>query len=644
MDTNRNVLVVAAVFFLYAVTATATVVQETDPCTMPPPVAQDDPDGFEKTFDMEADKAIAEGFDLFEMMFGKEVRAAIRYDPAALHRVGIALWQWTTCGRDESVPESLRNRDGDKGIRVDSESFSVKRPMNVTALALLSAAAAAGNKSSQAVLWHAYGALQADGGLTHLSKIGAGKLFQQAYFQDDPDAQYHLGRRYNRWWDKLGSYGPSELEPLAQFWWERAAQRGHSDAQAWLGRTLVGLERLNPPRLPLHVLFGWGKLHPAPSAGANKRLVTKGWKWIEQAASQGSPHALFDLGIRLIHPEIDDGEMRVYNYAGMAYDSDEAVNDVQRGMDFLREAAAKAEGPEAPWYALDLANLLSWNAATASLDDLPPHERVSLEKSLSRIRELLEVDFHLSPPEVAQGQALARELFARISVNSEPSPKAESARQGTGILFAGGTVAVTSHHVVAGCSRVDVVGDSQERSAAVVGVDGGNDLVLLELDRSLRGGDAHLRPRAKVSVGERAVVASFPFTSGDGFTVTTGNISATRGPAGRTGLFQLTAPIQQGNSGGPVIGADGAILGVVVSKLDAIAVAAATGDLPQNVNYAVHGAVLRTFLDLNGVDYRTLARLGRRSDAELADEARRFTVLVTCTPDTQPSGTDVAVH
>ena len=157
---------------------------------------------------------------------------------------------------------------------------------------------------------------------------------------------------------------------------------------------------------------------------------------------------------------------------------------------------------------------------------------------------------------------------------------------------------------------------------------------------ALLGGDAPLRLRSKVSVGERAVVAGFPFTSGDGFTVTTGNISAIRGPAGRTGLFQFTAPIQQGNSGGPVIGADGAILGVVVSKLDAVAVAAATGDLPQNVNYAVHGAVLRTFLDLNGVDYRTLARLGRRSDAELADEARRFTVLVTCTPDTQPSGTD----
>ena len=225
--------------------------------------------------------------------------------------------------------------------------------------------------------------------------------------------------------------------------------------------------------------------------------------------------------------------------------------------------------------------------------------------------------------------------------DTERPSQTKTASQGTGILFAVGTAVVTSHQVVEGCPQVAVARDGQVRSAIVSGKDDGNDLALLELERPLRGGDAHLRPRSKISVGERAVVAGFPFTSGDGFTVTTGNISAIRGPAGRTGLFQLTAPVQQGNSGGPVIGADGAILGVVVSKLDAVAVAATTGDLPQNVNYdAIHGAVLRTFLDLNGVDYRALARSGQRSDAELADEARRFTVLVTCAPDTQPSGTD----
>ena len=284
-----------------------------------------------------------------------------------------------------------------------------------------------------------------------------------------------------------------------------------------------------------------------------------------------------------------------------------------------------------------------WNiAATASVspDDLPLFGRSRLADFLSFLQKNLEFDFGVSPSEAAQGQALARELYARMSARTDDPPHAQPARSGTGILFAAGTAVVTNHHVVEGCPQVAVARDRQVRSAIVSGKDDGNDLALLELERPLRGGDAHLRPRSKVSVGERAVVAGFPFTSGDGFTVTTGNISATRGPAGRTGLFQFTAPIQQGNSGGPVIGDDGAILGVVVSKLDAIAVAAATGDLPQNVNYAVHGAVLRTFLDLNGVDYRALARSGQRSDAELADEARRFTVLVICTPDTQPSGTD----
>ena len=826
---------------------------------MPAPVAQDDPDEFEKTFGMEAQKAVEEGFDLFDVRFSAQLSALDSRDPDAWHTVGMALYQWSICGRGESVPKSLR------------ESFPDGKLGSVPVLYVLLHAGWLGNETSRAVLWHAYGMLHGKDGVALLPAASAADLFQQAYFGEEPDAQYELGQRYEN--------GPPNLQPLALFWWSEAARNGNPDGQSRVGRILAELEN---PRLEgseeLAPLDEWNKLHPTPEAVAiehrldkarkalrdaegdefglmlqaqaegkgseaerqlaklresrsdederqiakareeyrnalveqmnvgkdrsrlkranRKRLHAEGWKWIEQAAAQGNPEALFALGAKLIAPHIDyeygknqaDEEeiyTQVSNYAGEPYDSEEAVNDVLRGIDHVRQAVARAVGRQRAEYALELAKLLSWNlaslkgrrlwpaffrwsvhglprldafdqlervrravydpkqalrwyryagthgdlpvlrdlsdsigsgskemieswrvkhqidnslhtdpddilflpiyydpreaarwvraaalnghvvaqmelgqlyadgegvpkdnvsmyawwsvAASGALDEL---ERWSYGEGMEWIREQLKADFHLSSAEVAQGQALARELFAQMSRNSRADASPDTPRQGSGILFGDGAVTVTNHHVVAGCSRVDVVRDGQERSAAVAGVDGGNDLVLLELDRTLRGGGAYLRLRPKVSVGERAVVAGFPFTSGDGFTVTTGNISATRGPAGRTGLFQFTAPIQQGNSGGPVIGDDGAILGVVVSKLDAIAVAAATGDLPQNVNYAVHGAVLRTFLDLNGVDYRALARSGQRSDAELADEARRFTVLVTCTSDTQPSGTD----
>ena len=51
--------------------------------------------------------------------------------------------------------------------------------------------------------------------------------------------------------------------------------------------------------------------------------------------------------------------------------------------------------------------------------------------------------------------------------------------------------------------------------------------------------------------------------------------------------LQISAPIQPGNSGGPLLDEYGNVAGVVVAKLRALAVAKATGDIPQNVNFAV---------------------------------------------------------
>jgi len=49
----------------------------------------------------------------------------------------------------------------------------------------------------------------------------------------------------------------------------------------------------------------------------------------------------------------------------------------------------------------------------------------------------------------------------------------------------------------------------------------------------------------------------------------------------------------------------GNVVGIVVSKLDALKTADVTGDLPQNVNFAIKGSIARSFLDANNVAYRT---------------------------------------
>jgi S1-C subfamily serine protease len=72
--------------------------------------------------------------------------------------------------------------------------------------------------------------------------------------------------------------------------------------------------------------------------------------------------------------------------------------------------------------------------------------------------------------------------------------------------------------------------------------------------------------------------------------------------AGDSRLLQISAPVQPGNSGGPLLDASANVIGVVVSKLDALRVAKATGDIPQNVNFALNANVLRAFLDANDVE------------------------------------------
>ena len=90
-----------------------------------------------------------------------------------------------------------------------------------------------------------------------------------------------------------------------------------------------------------------------------------------------------------------------------------------------------------------------------------------------------------------------------------------------------------------------------------------------------------------------------------GINVTKGIVSALAGPGDDRRIFQITAPVQPGNSGGPVLDASGNVVGVVVARLDAIKLARRTGRLPQNVNFAISEGTVRAFLDAHDVPYET---------------------------------------
>lgn len=61
--------------------------------------------------------------------------------------------------------------------------------------------------------------------------------------------------------------------------------------------------------------------------------------------------------------------------------------------------------------------------------------------------------------------------------------------------------------------------------------------------------------------------------------------------------FQVSVPVQPGNSGGPLFDMRGNVVGVIVAKLDAFVTLEHSGSLPENVNYAVKSSYLTSFLE-----------------------------------------------
>ncbi len=203
---------------------------------------------------------------------------------------------------------------------------------------------------------------------------------------------------------------------------------------------------------------------------------------------------------------------------------------------------------------------------------------------------------------------------------------------GTGFFISAQGHMLTNAHVAGDCQRIGVMLETGRVTAQLVRKDERNDLALIKVD--VRGAVPFVRFRAQPSIraGDDIVVSGFPLPTllQNGLNITTGNVSAMSGLGGNIALMQITAPVQPGNSGGPLLDLSGNLVGVVVSKLNAQRVAQATGDIPQNVNFAVQGAVARLFLDAGGQRYAEAPSQRDMKAADVADLSRSFTFQIEC--------------
>jgi S1-C subfamily serine protease len=212
---------------------------------------------------------------------------------------------------------------------------------------------------------------------------------------------------------------------------------------------------------------------------------------------------------------------------------------------------------------------------------LPWLDGTSLADSVRTFNDLLSINVDKSIPDNKK----------------EPSKSPQKISSGTG-FFINNYMLMTNQHVVDECESISV---KSHGLGTVLAEDRDNDLAIIQVGQPNL---YHLNlADSPVRLGDDLVVLGYPLQGvlAESINMTKGNVSSLAGINGATNLFQMTAPIQPGNSGGPVINDSGKVAGIATSTLNHAFAMERLNTLPQSVNFAIRHTVVRNFLQVYGV-------------------------------------------
>ena len=243
--------------------------------------------------------------------------------------------------------------------------------------------------------------------------------------------------------------------------------------------------------------------------------------------------------------------------------------------------------------------------------------------------------------EVAQALRLACARVAQLGPGNDKSGKKGEAAPakppvrsatGTGIVVTREGHVLTNEHVVRQCDALELMDDVNARyKATLKASDPAKDLALLTAE-TRSAAVAVFRKDPIPRLGESVTTVGYPLVAvlGTRPSVGFGHIASTVGVRGNPAQMQISVPVQRGASGGPVLDQSGHVIGVVVSKLDALKLAEKLGDLAQNVNFAVRGDTVRAFLEAQRVEFSVSDNATKLENTELARRGTEVTVRVRC--------------
>jgi uncharacterized protein len=450
------------------------------------------------------------------------------------------------------------------------------------------------------------------------------ELFEQASRERLPRAWWRLAQCHERGWGR-----PADKRQAAD-WYRRAAEAGFAYAQTAYGLALQRGDGVERDPVTGAGWFGRAALAGdsnaalalarAYEAGVGvERDTVRAAQWMQHAADRRNPAAQLGLAQWYLSGQlVERSPLYAYAWAQVAADSALRVGDAaladalsQRAAAVRRQAAGQLTGDQL----IDGQRMgREWRPQSLALQ-LPTGVAPPAGSSQSTSPGALP-----APP-----APVAAESGVAPAPPAAPRPRSST---GSGFFVSRAGHLITNEHVVRECRDIRL-GDGQV--AELIAIDRRADLALLKAGPVEHA--AVLRADARPRQGEEVLIYGFPLrgvlsSSGQ---LGAGMVTALSGLRDNPLQMQIDVPVQSGNSGGPLIDAHGEVIGVVVSKLNALRVAQVTGDIPQNVNFAVAAAPLKSLIAAHAVPLAVAPRSSTPLARELiAEAARRYTTAVLC--------------
>jgi len=205
---------------------------------------------------------------------------------------------------------------------------------------------------------------------------------------------------------------------------------------------------------------------------------------------------------------------------------------------------------------------------------------------------------------------------------------------GSGFIINRRGIAITALHVVDSCSTIRASTELEKPlPVTVLAKLPHSEIAIIQLAKRVEEYEhVDFRDAVGPNVGEKSFTLGFPLPgilSRNG-NFTHGNVSALSGPKNHPHFLQTTNPIQGGNSGGPLLDDNGLLIGVVASKLDWLMTAFKSGDVPEDVSFAIKGRIIMDRLEIYGVSYTTEPRNKPLKPEKIFKDNRKAIVRIEC--------------